>query len=525
MCAAGVLLLASAVTTGGQVVVELSDGGPSGAGGTTLTWKPCEGEGRQGFECATAKVPLDYARPRWRTIDLVVIRHRATAPGRRVGSLFFNPGGPGGAGTVGLPLQYHKFPKELRERFDIVSWDPRGVGQSTAVQCFASAEEAVTWLENVPAFPVSAKERRTFTAAYAELGRRCQKRVPELLRHVSTDESARDLDRLRQALGERQLRYWGVSYGTLLGATYANLFPSKDGRLVLDGNVDPRAWVEDGSKSEPELNTFLRLGSDLGSADALREFLRLCGRAPASSCAFSAGNPAATRAKLTELLGRLPKRPVGSWTYAKTVSEIRGGLYTVHPGWAETAQMLQTLWEGRIPEDPPAPPVSLTYPGFEQSLGVLCAESPNPRDPARYVGLAKLSTARAGDLGHWWAWANEPCATWPARAVRTYTGPWNRHTATPVLVVNATYDPATSYRAGKAMARELADTRLLTVNGYGHTSLDNPSGCVGRHTARYFLSGVLPPVGATCEQDVPPFAPFATETPAVPDGRGVTGAK
>jgi pimeloyl-ACP methyl ester carboxylesterase len=164
----------------------------------------------------------------------------------------------------------------------------------------------------------------------------------------------------------------------------------------------------------------------------------------------------------------------------------------------------------------------LTYPGFEQSLGVLCAESPNPRDPARYIGLEKLSTARAGDLGHWWAWANEPCATWPARAVRTYTGPWNRHTANPVLVVNATYDSATSYQAGKAMARELADARLLTLNGYGHTALDNPSGCVGRYAARYFLNGVLPPVGATCEQDVPPFA---TESPAVPDVRGGTGAK
>ncbi|MEW2488524.1 alpha/beta hydrolase [Streptomyces sp. NPDC048411] len=522
MCAAGVLLLVSAVTTRGSVVVELSDGGLSTGAGTTLTWKPCEGEGRQGFECAMVKSPLDYARPRWRTIDLVVIRHRATAPGRRVGSLFFNPGGPGGPGTVGLPLQYHKFPKELRERFDIVSWDPRGVGQSTAVQCFASAEEAVTWLANVPAFPVGTKERRAFTAAYAELGRRCQKRVPELLRHVSTAESARDLDRLRQALGERQLRYWGVSYGTLLGATYANLFPSKVGRLVLDGNVDPRAWVDGGSKSDPELNTFLRLGSDLGSADTLREFLRLCGRAPAGSCAFSAGNPAATRAKLTELLRRLPTKPVGSWTYAKTVSEIRGGLYTVHPGWADTAQMLQALWKGRIPEDPPALPVSLEYPGFEQPLAVLCAESPNPRDPARYVGLDKLSTARAGDIGHWWAWANEPCATWPTRAVRTYSGPWNRHTANPVLVVNAIYDPATSYEAGKAMARELADARLLTVNGHGHTALDNPSGCVGRHASRYFLSGVLPPVGATCEQDVPPFA---TETPALPDGRGGTGAK
>ncbi|MET9406689.1 alpha/beta fold hydrolase [Streptomyces sp. NPDC002935] len=394
-----------------------------------------------------------------------------------------------------------------------MSWDPRGIGESTAVRCFADTAEAERRHADVPPFPVGRRQREEFIAAYADLGRRCERRVPELLRHVSTADTARDLDRLRRAVGERQLRYWGVSYGTFLGATYANLFPSRAGRLLLDGNVDPEAWAADGSRKEPKLSTFLRLESDLGSSATLGQFLDLCGRAPTSRCGFSAGGAARTRAKFEELMRRLARQPQGTWTYAKTVSEVRGGLYTVHPGWNETADTLQALWERRTPEVPEAPPGPPPYPGFEQPLAVLCAESPNPRDPRRYTELDRFSTRRAGDLGHWWAWANEPCSTWPAEAADKYLGPWNRPTAHPVLVVNPTYDPATPYQGGVAMARELADARLLTLKGYGHTALDNPSGCVGDHAVRYFLSGALPPVGATCEQDTPPFAAPKATTP------------
>ncbi|WP_344394901.1 alpha/beta hydrolase [Streptomyces vastus] len=510
VCAAGAVLVSSVVT--GTVAAEPSRGGPPvGGPGSALDWQPCTGDAQQGFDCATTQVPLDYSgfragRP---TLELAVIRARATGPGRRIGSLFFNPGGPGGAGTVGLPAQYEKFPEELRQRFDIVSWDPRGIGESTAVRCFTDTEEAENWIADVPPFPVGRQQRKEFIAAYADLGRRCEQRVPELLRHVSTADTARDLDWLRRAVGEKQLRYWGVSYGTFLGATYANLFPSKVGRLVLDGNVGPRAWANNGSRQEPRLSTFLRLESDLGSAATLGQFLDLCGRASASRCAFSADSPAKTRAKFDELMRRLAQRPQGAWTYAKTVSEVRGGLYTVHPGWTDTADTLQALWEGRTPEEPEAPPGHPSYPGFEQPLAVLCAESPNPRDPQRYAELDRFSAKRAGDLGHWWAWANEPCSTWPATAADKYLGPWNRPTAHPILVVNPTYDPATPYQDGEAMARELADARLLTLKGYGHTALDNPSSCVGRHAVRYFLGGALPPAGATCEQDTPPFAATA----------------
>ncbi|GAB2812385.1 alpha/beta hydrolase [Streptomyces chlorus] len=510
-------------------------GGPGGGGGdgggdkVVLRWQDCRNVTQTGFECAVANVPLDHARPGDRTIELTVIRRPAAAPEKRVGTLFFNPGGPGGPGTVGLPELYDKFPKELRDRYDIVSWDPRGVGESTAVRCFGTAEEAVDWQAKLPPFPVGERGQQAFIAAYADLAKRCAQSDPQLLRHVSTADTARDLDLLRAALGEEQLHYWGVSYGTLLGATYANLFPERAGRLVLDGNVDPAAWVDglgaaagvaagaDRAAGEGDamagLNTFLRLGSHLGSADTLRQFLDHCGRAPVSRCVFSAGSPAATRDKYDTLMARLAQRPASDWTFARAVSEVRGGLYTVHPGWAGVADLLQSLWIGR-PLIPLSNPAGATrYPGFEQSFAVLCAESPNPRSPRLYPGLEERAVAEAGELSRWWVWITEPCASWPARAADLYTGPWDRATAHPVLVVNTTHDPSTPYQAAVNMVKELRSARLLTVDGYGHTALDNPSACVERHVVRYFLTGALPPKGARCTQDLPPFVERIPGTP------------
>ena len=156
--------------------------GPAGSGAATvpeLDWRSCPNPTQQGFECATAQVPLDYGDPHGATIELALIRHVATGPGRRIGSLFHEPGGPGIGGTRFLPVWYQSFPREVRERFDVVSWDPRGVGKSTAVRCFDSAEQAIAWLEHVPTgAPVSEQERQVWIRAYAELGQRCQEVMP-----------------------------------------------------------------------------------------------------------------------------------------------------------------------------------------------------------------------------------------------------------------------------------------------------------------------------------------------------------
>ncbi|MFE1879535.1 alpha/beta hydrolase [Streptomyces diastatochromogenes] len=490
---------------------------PNAAGGTSapsvpapkLEWRPCV----QGspFDCATAQVPLDYGKPGGRHIELAVIKRNATGPGRRIGTLFFNPGGPGGPGTVQMPQNYASFPREVRERFDIVSWDPRGVGNSTAVNCFTNPQEAAAWNAGKPAgVPVGARQRASLIAAYRDLARRCERRDPELLRHVSTTETARDLDQLRRAVGEPQLTYLGISYGTILGATYANLFPGKVRAMVLDSNIDPQAWTNHASDAAPRSPTFLRMGSDRGAAATLDRFLSLCGSTTTAGCPFSAGGAQATRDKFDQLMRRLQARPVGEWTYGRTVADVVSGLYFVRPGWTDLAGRLQKLWQGQVPKAPslpPAPPVPHPNPylGEEQASAVLCGDSPNPRDPAVYPALEEAAAARAGDAGRFWTWAAAPCISWPAVAADRYRGPWNKPTAHPVLVVGTTYDPATPYADAQAMARELADARLLTHEGYGHTALTNPSSCVQAYESRYLVDGTLPPAGTTCRQDKPPF--------------------
>ncbi|MCF3135719.1 alpha/beta hydrolase [Streptomyces olivochromogenes] len=505
--------------------VSGADGPSPSVPAPRLDWKPCV----QGpdFDCATARVPLDYLNPGRRSVKLALVRRKATVPGRRVGTLFFNPGGPGGPGTVQMPHDYPFLPREIRERYDIVSWDPRGVGHSTAVNCFANAAEAKAWASRTPdGFPADAQQRATWIASYKDLSRRCQERDPELLRHVSTADTARDLDQLRRAVGEPQLTYFGISYGTFLGATYANLFPGKVRAMVLDSNVDPQAWSNHASDQEPALPLPLRMGADLGAAATLDQFLTRCGSAATADCAFSAGSPKATRDKFDELTRRLREHPVSKSTYGQTIGDVVVGLNVVHPGWKDLAGRLQDLWRGRVPKSPaplPAPPVPTPYLGVEQASAVLCSDSPNPRDPGVYHALEEAAALRAGDAGRFWTWAAEPCATWPALASDRYRGPWNKPTAHPVLVVGTSYDPATPYAGAQAMAKELADARLLTNQGYGHTALLNPSNCVNAYESRYLLDGTLPPAGATCRPDALPFPAPMPRGGVATGGGGIAG--
>lgn len=532
-------VIAAAVVACGAVPA-MAQPGPTPGAVPTPEWGQCAAPNPpdlEGFECATVAAPLDYEHPDKGTIELAVIRHRATDPQHRIGSLLFNPGGPGGSGTNDLPQLYPLFAQEMRERFDIVSWDPRGVGRSTSVQCFADKTEYDNWVERLPVgFPVGREEERRWIEGYAELGRRCQQRNPVLLRFVSTADTAQDMDLLRRVLGDQRLTYLGISYGTVLGATYANLFPDRIRAMVLDGNAYPSAWYD----QNPWLPTFLRENSDLGSARTLGQFLDLCARAGRTRCPFAADNPWATRAKYEELMRRLLVHPQGEVTYAAVAAAVRGSLYFVHPpspaNWSVLAKFLQQLWEGQTPETPvmaappmawfptpsrvlpfppggPFPAQEQKYMGVEQALAVTCSESPNPPDPHAYGALAKFSTARAGTMGPWWTWVTEPCSTWPARAAHRYTGPWNR-SATPILTVNTTYDPGTPYSSAQTMTAELGRARLLTVAGYGHTALLNPSSCANAHESDYLVRGVLPPLGTVCRQDTPPFTDTASEAPA-----------
>jgi pimeloyl-ACP methyl ester carboxylesterase len=495
----------------------------------TLDWQPCD----SGFFCATATVPLDYAHPAGATIRLAVIKHPATDPAHRIGSLFFNPGGPGAPGVAALPLLYGQFPAAVRARFDVVSFDPRGIGQSTDLQCFDTiGQEQQLLSEAPPGYPIGAAQQRAWENTYATFDRACAAHAGPLLAHDTTADVARDMDLLRQAVGDPSMNYIGTSYGTYLGATYANLFPGKVRAMTLDADVDPVAVATGTDGSAGRLGIWLRLDTDEASAAGLNAFLDLCGRAATSSCAFSAGSPAATRAKWNTLLDRLASHPVTvagtTVTMAVAVVATVDGLDQALPipnmanGWPDLATLLQTLWTLTNGSPAPAgtvlPDQDVTFPGLgllpsadapyagrEALLGVDCSDSPNPRNPAQYAAQAAFATARSGAVGPYWAWVDEACSQWPVMSADRYTGPWNRPTA-PILVVGNTVDSSTPYANAVAMSHDLANARLLTVDGYGHSALINPSSCVAAAEDSYFVTGTLPPPGTVCHQNALPFA-------------------
>jgi pimeloyl-ACP methyl ester carboxylesterase len=517
-----------------SVLLPALGAAPAGAADTSdavspIAWHRCTAGSAAamagGFLCATVAAPLDYRNPSGPKIRLAVVEHVATRSPRR-GMIFFNPGGPGGPGTVQLPAYIGFWPQELLREYDIVSWDPRGSGASTAVQCFPSAASESAFLGPYAYFPTGRGQQGAFTRRWREFGRICAARNSTLLRHLSTADYARDLNLLRQALGQPKLNYLGISYGTFLGATYANLFPHRVGRLVLDGNVPPEAWTN-GGRPNPRLSTYLRLGSDEAAARALDAFLRICGQRGTQACAFSAGTPAATTVKWDALLARLRRAPItlggASYTYAEIVTTVSNALSFVQPhttpvtggsfpGWPQVAQGLQQLWTARnaaasaTPGSPLAAAVAGAQPygGVEQDFAVQCDEALSPPASA-YAGLQRLVLRRSGVIGLPDLWSlDEPCATWPVRGQDAYNGPWNAPTS-PILVIGNTTDPFLPLRDAIAMTRQLANARLLVVHGYGHTAFLNPSTCASNYMTAYFRTGALPPKGAVCGQNLPPF--------------------
>ena len=473
-----------------------------------LHWTPCH----RGWQCATARVPLDYRDPDGTRISIAVVRHLATDPARRLGLLFINGGGPGEQIEALLGF-YPSLPAVMRARFDIVFFDPRGFGFSTAVRCFPTAAAEQKFLSALPLFPIGAKQDAQWEQTWARFDARCAKTNGALLDHDTSADVARDMDLLRAAVGDPVLNYLGVSYGTGLGAIYANLFPARVGRMILDANLDPVAWTTpDGNLPYP-----LRLGFDEANAADMTAFLNLCGQAARAACAFSAGTPAATRAKWHTLLHRLTAHPVttGSppqtFTYADAFGVV--DLDDVS-AWQQGAVRLQHLWKASAtaPATPAAsrtaatPATAPIYTGSEQTLAVRCSDGPDPRKPSAYQAAAKLAKARSGGWGVAEVWADEPCAQWPGNGARDrYSGPWNRPTAHTILLLGITGEAALPYRDDLAMAHDLARARLLTIRGYGHTEIANPSTCATNYELSYLQTGALPPAGTVCKEDAAPF--------------------
>jgi pimeloyl-ACP methyl ester carboxylesterase len=510
----------------GLWLVGAAFGGTAFAGPSKVAWSNCYQQ-LGPFQCGTVQVPLDYANANGPTISIALARLPATDPRHRIGSLFLNPGGPGGSG-VDFVLGFGPFlyTPEVRARFDIVGFDPRGVSRSTAVRCFGSDKQWGPYL--VPfAFPSDAEELQTWEAADRYVDAACAQRAGRILDHMSTANVARDLDWLRQAVGDAQLNYAGYSYGSYLGVMYANLFPGQGRALIIDGIVDPIAYAT----GEPGESETVTLGTRIASADGaqatLGEFFRLCDAGGPAKCAFA---PDAAN-RFAALAARIKAHPVQIPMPDGSVIEVNYSILILNTlvalydplSFPDLAQLLAGL---ESLADPLAVGVKLdalmARPSFitkrgmpryrnfvESTPGVACSDSDNPRSYEAWFADGLAADAEFGYFGSVWSWAWALCAEWPGADAGRYIGPFATRTAHPVLIVGEEFDPATRYAGAVRVSNLLTNSALLTVHGWGHSLLvSSLSTCANNAAARYLVDLALPVPGTTCDMDEE-FVPFA----------------
>ncbi|MBB2912602.1 pimeloyl-ACP methyl ester carboxylesterase [Streptosporangium becharense] len=491
---AAVALLAAACTGNGAASPSNAAsssvptaGADAAVAGATLAWADCG----DGFECAKLQVPLDHDEPGGERIPISVIR--LPASGKKIGSLLFNPGGPGSSG-----VEYARYARDvmspaLRERFDIVGFDPRGVGESAPVRCLSSKElDEFTGLDGSPDSP---EEITALEEGARRLSAGCQARSGKLLPHVGTADAARDMDLLRAAVGDSKLTYLGFSYGTQLGAVYADLFPGKVRALVLDGAVDP-------TLTSVELNATQARGFEI----ALDAFLEDCLKA--ADCPFR-GSVASAREEITRLLQRTDATPLGNTTGdGRTVTEAWTVLGLITPlydqrSWPTLRQALADALKGDgttllgladllIDRKENGEYANQT----EAGLAVNCVDSAYPADSAAFATAAAKAAKESPLFGEYIMWSSLPCAYWPVKA-----GPEEKIDAPgapPIVVVGTQRDPATPYVWAEALASQLSSGVLVGFDGDGHTAYRGGTSCVDRLVDDYLINLTVPKDGTRC---------------------------
>jgi pimeloyl-ACP methyl ester carboxylesterase len=455
-----------------------------------LQWTDCGSP----FDCTKVTAPLDWENPDAGEIQLSVIRQQATG-GNRVGSLLTNPGGPGASG-VGLIRDSLSFAvgDVLPTSYDVIGFDPRGVGESTAVRCFDASQMDAYLFDIPPGTRGSAEWNAAVSAGSAEFAQACEDNSGGILQYITTQQAARDLDLLRGVLGDDELNYLGYSYGTFLGATYAELFPERVGRLVLDGALDP-------SVSETEVSTAQAVGFEA----ALRAYVASC--LDSGSCPFS-GSVDDAMADLGTMLARVDRAPLknadgrllgadalltaivsalyseSSWTY------LTSGLSGVAKGDPEVAFQLADFYYNRSGG-------KYLDNSTEAFTAYNCMDYPAETPEEQAAGSARLA-AEAPTVAPYWESDVDGCAAWPFPPTGT-RGEITAEGAAPILVVGTTGDPATPYDWAVSLADQLSSGVLVTRVGEGHTGYNKGNPCVDDAVEGYLLQGTVPQDGLRCE--------------------------
>ncbi|TDD57384.1 alpha/beta hydrolase [Kribbella antibiotica] len=485
--------LAIAVTALALVVPDSA----SAVRGPQINWGTC-GPDLQAFQCATVEVPTDYDRPHGPTTTIAVTRLPASDPAHKVGTLFVNFGGPGAAGVASIQqVAQTAYSPELRARFDILGFDPRGVGLSDPATCYPTAAEEAVVLAKLKEFPVTAQQERSYIADAAKMAAHCRTTSPERFKHFSTANVARDLDLLRQAVGDRKLNYLGYSYGTYLAATYAKLFPNKIRAMVMDGTLLPERYV--GSKSE-DLPFGARLRQGEGGYDSYQQFLLECQKA-GDACALNAlGDP---KVVVEKLLEGLKTKPIGTFDYPAAVGYMFNSFYssTSYPALAQTLADLVTQPKMRLAKE--------DYPSIGNAMQP-CVETQKTGRPQDYPSYADAADQRAPHFGRYRAWLGIHCEFLGLTDTDAFRGPWRNNVEQPVLVFGTRHDPATPYSTTRPFANLWPDARMVTIEGWGHATSFGASVCADRMLTKYLITLAAPADGSTCQQDRKPFDSLPT---------------
>lgn len=473
---------------------DLPDGfgdGPEGEGldrfyDQDVTWTDCEGG-----ECADIWVPLDYTALDGLAITLKAKRNPADDEANRLGSVFINPGGPGGSGIDFL--DFVPFDASITDVYDVIGFDPRGVGTSTPIDCI-SDEELDAYVASEPS-PDTAEEVGEFEADWGGFTAGCEANSGPLLAHVSTVEVARDLDILRALVGDEKLTYFGASYGTFIGATYAALFPERVGRLVLDGAVDPLV--------EPRQSS---INQAAGFDKALTAYLEYCigqGDCPLGDDVDTA------RQRLSQLFVDLDSAPLPT-TSGRELTEGLAFYGVIVPlysrdSWDYETEALRDALDGNgdtllfLSDAYTSRQADGSYPdnSLEAQPAVNCLDRPEDetmreiqRDSAEFLEASPVF----GVAAQWWPYA---CSNWPVTATEPLPD-YSAKGAAPILVVGTTRDPATPYEQSIRLAETLDSGVLLSRDGDGHTAYGAGNDCIDDAINTYLVEGTPPRNGTEC---------------------------
>jgi pimeloyl-ACP methyl ester carboxylesterase len=507
------LRAAALITTAVLLSTVLAGCGNSGTGGDLmaqdLDWKDCpapsEAEGGGSppsplpgggeWQCATMKAPLDWSEPKGDTIDIALIRARASGPAnQRIGSLVFNFGGPGGSGVTTLPAFASDY-ETLRTRYDLVSFDPRGVGRSAPVECESDAQLDEYFQQD--ATPDDRAEQVQLLGRTEQFNDACEKNSKRILPHVRTTDAARDMDLMRQVLGDDKLHYFGISYGTELGGVYAHLFPKKVGRAVFDGVVDPTQTPEQSA-----------LGQAKGFQLALDNFAADCTSKP-EECPIGSTEQE-VKDRIARLLADLEKKPIpgifpreltqtaatngiAQPLYSKDFWEyLTEGLEEAYDGDGRILMLLSDSMNGRSENG--------EYSNLAAANTAISCADDKPRYTTEYV-RQKLPEFRSASplFGDFLAWGMVSCTDWPVAGAADHPDV-SAPGAAPILVVGNTGDPATPYEGARRMVDALGEGVgiELTYKGQGHGAYDSKDKCVQSAVNSYLLDGRIPRPNTVC---------------------------